>query len=136
MGRLILLALAFAAGAASAYLWLGAPEPAASFGGVPVVRQNDPAEGTPPVVWVSGRLISVEEGRLTIREGEGPEIRMRRFAEGATSFHRAEEGEWARLEGPSIASSEGQAACVEALLDESELLALRVFVGAGCSPVP
>lgn len=136
MGRLLLVALAFAAGAGATYLWLDEPRTTASIGGIPVIRQHDPEPGTPPVVWVSGRLVSVEGSRLTVREGEGPELVMRRFAQGATSFHRLENGAWLRLDAASIGAASGQAACVEALLDDGELLALRVFVGAGCSPVP
>lgn len=136
MVRLLAIALAAAAGWAGATMWSDAQTPPASYEGVQVVRQNDPAEGTPPVVWVSGTLATVEPSRIVVREGSGPEVTMRRFAGDATSFHRPDGETWTQLGGPSIAAAEGQAACVEALLDEGELLALRVFVGAGCSPVP
>jgi hypothetical protein len=87
------------------------------------------------VVWLDGSLEEVSESQLVIQEGEGPTLRVERFAAGATSFLRQEDGEWIELGQEEVgAIRPGQPACLESLLDGRTFLALRVFLGADCGP--
>lgn len=132
--RLLLVLLIAAAGAGGAYLWLDAR---ATVGGLPRIDREDPAPGSPPLVWVAGSLIEISASSLEVREGGGPTVRIRRFAEGATRFFQPVPGEWRRLDDAQVEGIEpGRAVCIEALLDGQRLLALRVFLDARCAPVP
>ncbi len=135
IGRILVVALAFGAGVLATRTWLDTREASGS-GDVPRVEQNDPGRGDPPVVWVSGTVTAITETRLDVREGEGPTVRMTRFAAGATSFHRLRGGEWREVPTEEVGSPVGRRVCVEALLDDGDVLALRVFLGAACSPRP
>lgn len=87
------------------------------------------------MVWIDGEIQDLTAARVTIRDGRGPEVRLRRFAGGATSFLRLEQGRWRALEAGEItALGTGRQACVESLLDGRTLLALRVFLGVECGP--
>ncbi|HEX6261967.1 MAG TPA: hypothetical protein VF097_03865 [Actinomycetota bacterium] len=133
--RLLWVMVLLAAGAAAGYVWRDArPQAAAPRNAPPVVEQNDPDPGGPPVVWLSGTLRDVTEERLTLQEGVGPTLDLTRFAGGATRFHRLGPGGWARVPREEADAAAGQDACIEALLDQGELLAIRVFLGATCSP--
>ena len=103
---------------------------------VPPASPNEPGPGDPPVVWLSGTLEDVQEGRLALREGgRGPRVELQRLAQGATAFYLLRDGSWEELAPEEVELLEvGQRVCVEALLDESAFLALRVFLGAGCGP--
>lgn len=121
-------------GAGAGYLWRDARGPTVPVDGVPVVRQNNPDPGSPPILWVSGTIQEISRDRITIQEGSGPTLDLARFAGGATRFHRLSSGGWLRIP-PAVASAAaGEEACIEALLDEGELLAIRVFLEAACSP--
>ncbi len=135
VGRILLMAVAFAAGAFVALNWLDSEEPEVT-GATPRVEQRDPAPGDPPVVWVSGTLTAVTDARLEVQEGEGPTIRMERFAAGATSFQRLRGGRWRELPEARAEEQVGSPVCVEALHDEGDFLALRVFLDTTCSPRP
>jgi hypothetical protein len=101
----------------------------------PPVIGSEPGPGDPPVVWLDGSLEEVSESQLVIREGQGPRLRVERFAAGATSFLRQEDGEWIELGEEEVgAIRPGQPACLESLLDGRTFLALRVFLGADCGP--
>lgn len=133
--RLLWLVILVGAGVGAGYLWRDARTPTPPEGGTPVVQQNDPDPGSPPVVWLSGRIREVAEDRITIQEGAGPTLDLTRFAGGATSFHRLDVDGWVRL--PRVqadAAAVGLDACIEALLDQGEMLAIRVFLEATCSP--
>lgn len=135
--RLALLAAAFGAGALLGASWTDGDRPVRDGEArSPVVKQNDPDPGAPPVVWLSGRLVAVTEERVLLQEGDGPTVRLRRFAEGATSFHRLDGGAWREIAPARASAAGGSRACIEALLDDGDFLALRVFLGASCSPAP
>jgi hypothetical protein len=108
------------------------PDPA----GDPVVARSEAAPGSPPLVWVDGTLEEIEARSLAVREGPGgPVVELDRAAAGATRFFRLDGEEWSSVAEDDIGpDAAGQRACVEALLDERTLLALRVFLGAGCGP--
>lgn len=131
MSRLLAAVVGLVAGGAIALTVL-APEPVERAERPPDIEQNVPGPGDPPVVWLTGTLESVTETELTLREGEGPAIRLERFAAGATRFLRLREGGWEEVAGGGA----GDPACVETLLDGETFLALRVFLGAGCGPLP
>jgi hypothetical protein len=77
----------------------------------------------------------LEPTSLTVREGQGPRIRIRRFEGGATHFLRLGAGRWRELSEPEVDGlGPGDQACVEALLDGRTLFALRIFLGARCGP--
>lgn len=134
MRRLLLVVLLVGGGAAAGYLWRDARAPTPPLGGVPVVQQNHPDPGSPPVLWVSGTIQEIDRDAITIQEGAGPTLDLTRFAGGATRFHRLGPGGWLRIPPSEADASAGQDACIEALMDEGELLAIRVFLEATCSP--
>ncbi|HVM12132.1 MAG TPA: hypothetical protein VM638_06630, partial [Actinomycetota bacterium] len=69
------------------------------------------------------------------RSGEGPRVRLERLAGDATAVFRRAGGGWTEIP-PEEGLERGADACVEALLDETVFVALRVFLGAeGCGPV-
>ncbi|HEX9823940.1 MAG TPA: hypothetical protein VGB51_06050 [Actinomycetota bacterium] len=100
---------------------------------LPVVEQEAPGPDDPPVVWITADVEEVTAREVLVREGEGPQIRLGRFAAGATRFLRLEGDEWVRA---GSTPGAGTPVCVEALLDDGRFLALRVFLEATCSPVP
>lgn len=88
---------------------------------------------SPPTVWVAGTLVRVGSGSILLREAAGPEVAMQRLAEGATAFYRIAGGSWQVLPRDAAVSA-GTRACVQTLMAGGRLLALRVFLGAGCGP--
>jgi hypothetical protein len=85
------------------------------------------------VVWVEGTLTDVTDVHLVLRQPVGSVVTLRRLSGDATSFFRVSGSEWQRLAAEAGVPA-GQVACVETLLDRETLLALRVFLGAGCGP--
>lgn len=134
--RLLLAALLVAVGAALGYMWRDTRGPVGLGDVIPFVRQADPEPGDPPVVWLSGRIREVTEERIVLQQGRGPTIELRRFAAGATRAHRLQGDAWLEVRARDLDRATGTAACVEALLDEGDFLAVRVFLGATCAPVP
>jgi hypothetical protein len=132
--RFLLVVVLVGGGAAAGYLWRDARAPTPPLGGAPVVQQNHPEPGNPPVLWIAGTIREVATDRITIQEGAGPTLELTRFAGGATRFHRMGPGGWRRIPPETAEAGAGEDACVEALLDEGELLAIRVFLEATCSP--
>lgn len=107
-----------------------------SAGGAPPAPPTSlvsPRPGQPPTVWIAGTLSAVGPQRIEVREGSGPTVTVQRLAEGATGFFEVRGGAWALLP-RAAAVPPGGAACVEALMAGPALLALRVFLGAGCGP--
>jgi hypothetical protein len=101
----------------------------------PPVSETEPGPGDPPLVWLDGTIETISDSALAVREGQGPRIRVERFAAGATTFLRQDGDGWSELSTGEVEALEaGQQACVEALLDGETFLALRVFVGTGCGP--
>lgn len=134
--RLVLGVVLIALGAAGAVAVdrLG-PQPTSPASGTPAVARSDPAPGSPPLVWLDGTLEEISDGSLSVREGEGPRIDLERAAAGATRFFRLDGDQWLVLSEDDVGGvSAGEAVCVEALLDGRNLLALRVYLGAGCGP--
>jgi hypothetical protein len=85
------------------------------------------------VIWLGGTLTEVSEAQVVLRQPAGSVVTLRRLAGDATSFFRLSGSEWRRVSADAAVPAEG-AACVETLLDRETLLALRVFLGAGCGP--
>jgi hypothetical protein len=127
---LVLIAVGAAGAVAADRLVLGSPDDPVRTSAVP---ETEPREGDPPLVWVEGRLEDVTDRSLVLREGEGPQIEVERFAGGATRVYRFRDGSWRQLN-PAALIEPGQEACVEALLDEGAFLAVAVFLGTGCGP--
>ena len=71
--------------------------------------------------------------RLVIREPLGSVLTVKRLGQAATAFYRVSGDRWDRL-GPRAQVGAGGAVCVESALDGTNLLALRVFLGASCGP--
>ena len=110
-------------------------EPAPPASDAPPVAGSEPAPGSPPLVWLEGTMEEVSEGSLAVREGQGARVELERAAAGATRVFRLEDQRWVPLSDQEAAAVEaGQQVCVEALLDGETLLALRVFLEAGCGP--
>jgi hypothetical protein len=131
--RLFAVIVIAAAGAAGAYVWLDT-RTSEEF---PPIQQEDPAPGSPPVVWVSGTLAEIVPESIEVREGDGPTVRIQRFAEGATRFFLPAHGEWRPLGDRAVARiGPGREVCVEVLLDDQRMLGLRVFLDTRCAPVP
>ena len=70
---------------------------------------------------------------VEVREPSGRSVAMQRLAQGATAFFQISGSAWAQLATAAPVPT-GQPACVETLMDGSNLLALRVFLGADCGP--
>jgi hypothetical protein len=83
-------------------------------------------------VWISGTVADGDTSHLAIVEPYGSTVTVRLLGAGATTFHAVEAGAWAPVDADRV--SVGQAVCVEALLTERTILALRVFLGASCGP--
>jgi hypothetical protein len=132
LSAVVLIAIG-AAGAIAVDRLVLEPAPAAS--DTPPVTGSRPAPGSPPLVWLEGTMEEVSEGSLSVREGQGAVVQLERAVAGATRVFRLEDQEWAVLTDQEAAGVEaGQHVCVEALLDGGTLLALRVFLEAGCGP--
>ena len=101
---------------------------------VPANLPDDP--GDPPVTWLEGVIEELQPSHLELREGQGPTIDVRRFAQGATTFLGQEAGRWRELTTAEVDGLDlGRQVCVETLLDGRTFFALRVFVGARCGPM-
>jgi hypothetical protein len=100
---------------------------------VPSLPAQSAEPGQPPVIWVGGTITDLRADRITLREESGSELTLRRLGRDATAFFRVSRGSWRRVaSGDGIDS--GEPACVETLMDRTNLLALRVFLGARCGP--
>jgi hypothetical protein len=132
-----LFVFALGAGAALAAEYILRHDTLPQFEAAPPVEERVPEDpDAPPVVWLHGVMEEVTETRVAIREGHGPVVHLQRLGEGATRFFRLDSDRWRPLtDGQVRVLAGGQEACVEGLLDGRSLLALRVFVGAGCGPV-
>lgn len=100
---------------------------------IPTVSSNGSTPSEPPLVWVGGTLSAVRADRLLITDSLGSSIRLLRLGGGATAFFRVAGARWQRLTDRAPIAT-GGLACVETLMDGSNLLALRVFLGADCGP--
>jgi hypothetical protein len=133
--RAIVLIALGAGGALAVDRLVISPEPAVS--GSTGVGRSEPAPGSPPLVWLDGTLEEIGDGSLAVREGEGARVDLERASAGGTRFYRLDDEGWTALSDEDAAAVDaGQRVCVEALLDGRNLLALRVFLGAGCVPAP
>jgi hypothetical protein len=135
------LGLALAAIATATSCWLGedGPEvrpiatPSSRPPPAPPTPEQSLGADQPPVIWIGGTLTAVEDDRVELLEGSGSLVVLQRLGRGTTAFFEVAEGRWVRLDA-AAAVAEGQRVCVETLMDGSSLLALRVFLGAGCGP--
>ncbi|HCO01886.1 MAG TPA: hypothetical protein DIT48_00720 [Actinobacteria bacterium] len=108
------------------------PSSAARVPPPPPTPSQNLGPGEPPVVWIGGILQKVSAGALTVHGAAGSTLTVRRL-KGATSFFHVSNDRWVRLDAGSPVHP-GQTVCVETLLDQPTLVALRVFLGAGCGP--
>jgi hypothetical protein len=83
-------------------------------------------------VWIAGRLTALDPDRLVLEEPAGSVVTLKRLAASATRFFRVSGDAWETVDAGLVRT--GDQACVETLMDRSNLLALRVFLGAGCGP--
>ena len=97
------------------------------------LEKGSVAPGEPPRIWVAGTLTDVTDTRVDLREESGQAVSLQRLAAGMTAFYRVSGGTWRKL-APEAPIAAGQAACAEALMDATTLLAIRVFLGTGCGP--
>jgi hypothetical protein len=81
-------------------------------------------------VWVAGTVRQVTLAELTVLEPEGPTVVLKRLAENATQLFAISGGSWHQVDAVQV----GTLVCAEALNTGSNLLALRVFLGASCGP--
>ena len=71
--------------------------------------------------------------RMVIKEPLGSVLTLKRLGQGATAFYRVSADRWDRLTARAPVGA-GGSVCVETALDGTNLLALRVFLGASCGP--
>lgn len=112
------------------------PDQGAGAGGLPPVPPLPGQTGDadqPPVIWIGGTVAEVSADRIDLRESSGAVVTLQRLGREATGIFRVSGDVWERLP-PGAPVAGGQAACVETLMDGRTLLALRVFLGAGCGP--
>jgi hypothetical protein len=95
---------------------------------------QDLGPSTPPVTWISGVVLQAGAQAIRVRQADGAEVSIGRLASGGTRLFSVGGGAWREL-GSDAAVPAGRPVCVETLLDGSDLVALRVFLGAGCGPV-
>jgi len=113
------------------------PEPVIARLPHPSIGAATVVPGQAPIVWVSGQSAAVSMTRLTIVESAGSKAVVHRLAEGATKFfvRDADTDRFVSMpEADALLVEVGTPMCVESLLDERRMLALRVFVGAACGP--
>jgi hypothetical protein len=87
---------------------------------------------TPPVSWLSGTLRDATAASFQLEQGDGALVTVQRV--GSTKVFSVSGSSWAQLAAEAGVRT-GQPACIETLLDGSNLVALRVFLGAGCGPI-
>ena len=132
-GVLALTALLLGAACTSTAVQSGPAPSGSRIPPVPAIPPESLGASQPPLIWVGGTLSTVATDRLQITEPFGSVVTLKRLGRGATAFFRVSGGEWQRLaESSSIGT--GAPVCAETLLDGTNLLALRVFLGAGCGP--
>jgi hypothetical protein len=100
---------------------------------VPSLPSQSLGPSQPPLIWVGGTLTSVTSNRLEITEPFGSVVRLARLGDGTTVFFEVQAGAWRRLAATTPIET-GAEVCAQTLLDGTNLLALRVFLGAGCGP--
>ena len=100
---------------------------------VPALPAQSLGPSQPPLIWVGGTLTAVTPNHVDVTEPFGSVVRLARLGEGATTFFEVQGGVWNRLDATTPIST-GSAVCAQTLMDGSNLLALRVFLGAGCGP--
>jgi hypothetical protein len=100
---------------------------------VPTSAARSPTPNEPPIIWIGGTLSSIDPSRLQLRDSLGTLITVRRLGAGATEFFTVSGSQWIKVP-DTVPIQPSGSACVETLMDGSNLLALRVFLGATCGP--
>ena len=100
----------------------------------PATPSQDLGSSSPPVVWLGGTLESIESERILLRQSDGSQASLQRLADSATKFLHVSGGAWREFV-PPTGGAGGQRACVETLMDGTNLVAIRVFVDVGCGPI-
>jgi hypothetical protein len=99
----------------------------------PATPRQSLGADSPPVVWLGGTIDRVDVSKVRLHEDDGAVVDLQRLGAGATRFFRVSDGAWAELATQSQVDA-GQRACVETLMDGTNLVAIRVFLGSGCGP--
>jgi hypothetical protein len=129
--RALLIAIPLLIGAAACH---PSSTPASS-GGLPpppTTPRQSLGPSTPPVSWLSGTLRDATNDSFRLEQGDGALVTVERL--GSTKLYRVSGDAWTQQAGEAPVRS-GEDACIETLLDGSNLVALRVFLGAGCGPI-
>ena len=100
---------------------------------IPSLPAQSLGPSQPPLIWVGGTLTSVTTDRLEVTEAVGSVVRLKRLGNGATAFFEVQAGAWHRLAATTPIGTRTEV-CAETLMDGTNLLALRVFLGADCGP--
>ncbi len=100
----------------------------------PPTPSQNLGSGSPPVVWLGGTLESIGNDRIVLRQGDGSQASLQRLADSATKFLRVSGDAWKAFV-PPTGGADGRRACVETLMDGTNLVAIRVFVDVGCGPI-
>ncbi len=109
------------------------PSGRSPFPPVPSLAAQSLGPSQPPLIWLGGTLTAVTADHLEITEAFGSVVRLARLGDGATAFFQVQAGAWHRLDATTPIGT-GAAVCAETLMDGTNLLALRVFLGAECGP--
>ncbi len=100
----------------------------------PPTPRQDLGADSPPVVWLGGTIDRVDDQQVRLAEDDGSVVSLQRLGHGATRFYRVKDGSWVEL-AEQAQVDRGPRACVETLMDGTNLVAIRVFLGAGCGPI-
>ena len=111
-----------------------APQGAGRVPPPPTTPQQSLGPTTPPVTWLSGTIQEATTGSFRLQQGDGAVVSVKRLGQGATKLFGVSGLSWERLPAKTTVRS-GETVCIETLLDGPNLVALRVFLGAGCGPI-
>jgi len=100
---------------------------------IPALPTQSLGPSQPPLIWVGGTLTAVTADRLEVTEPFGSVVRLARLGNGATAFFEVQAGSWRRLAATTPVTT-GASVCAQTLMDGTNLLALRVFLGVECGP--
>ena len=89
---------------------------------------------SPPVVWLGGTIVEARADRIRLQQGDGSIAALQRLPGSATKVFEIAGDAWAPV-APGARVDGGKPACIETLMDGTNLVAIRVFLGAGCGPI-
>jgi hypothetical protein len=100
----------------------------------PATPDQNLGSGSPPVVWLGGTLESIANDHIVLKQGDGSEASLQRLADSATKFLHVSGDAWKQFV-PPAGDANSRRACIETLMDGTNLVAIRVFVDVGCGPI-